>query len=246
LKKLRAELDEKNRLIHTNEVVMQLEEEKKRAEEDKHAAIIALEQASKQYIQEREEKKRLELKIQMMNSQVIIGGHKIEETPQFKNALEERQIILLKEFDQKLQEFEKERQQIEEEKAQVERYKQLLLKQRDIMIALTTKLNERDENIVQLQEEIDAFDKINREQEDLIDNRNSRISLLENLLMKNKIHYPEDNEIIPHYNSTKRGDKLYLPYDADSQEDSPMSLLSAEEKIKELSLIVQEQEVIKH
>jgi kinesin family protein 3/17 len=63
LKKLRAELDEKNRLIHTNELVIQLEEEKKRAEEDKQAAIVALEQASKQYLQEREEKKRLEVKI---------------------------------------------------------------------------------------------------------------------------------------------------------------------------------------
>ena len=61
LKKLRAELEEKNRLIHTNELVIQLEEEKKRAEEDKQAAIIALEQASKQYLQEREEKKRLEV-----------------------------------------------------------------------------------------------------------------------------------------------------------------------------------------
>ena len=30
------------------------------------------------------------------------------------------------------------------------------------MIALTTKLNERDEAIVQLQEEIDAYDKINK------------------------------------------------------------------------------------
>ncbi len=54
-------MDEKNRLIHTNELVIQLEEEKKRAEEDKQAAINALEQASKQYLQEREEKKRLEV-----------------------------------------------------------------------------------------------------------------------------------------------------------------------------------------
>lgn len=61
LKKLRNELEEKTRLIHSNELVMQLEEEKKRAEEDKNAAIFALEQASKQYLQERDEKKRLEV-----------------------------------------------------------------------------------------------------------------------------------------------------------------------------------------
>jgi len=38
------------------------------------------------------------------------------------------------------------------------RYKQLLLKQRDIMIALTSRLNERDETIARLQEELDAYD----------------------------------------------------------------------------------------
>ena len=61
LKKLRNELEEKSRLIHSNELVMQLEEEKKRAEEDKKKAIHALEHASMQYLQEREEKKKLEV-----------------------------------------------------------------------------------------------------------------------------------------------------------------------------------------
>ncbi len=41
---------------------------------------------------------------------------------------------------------------------QVDRYKQLLLKQRDIMIALTGRLNERDEQILTLQEELEAYD----------------------------------------------------------------------------------------
>jgi len=62
LKNLRRELEEKNRQIHTNEIVMQLEEEKKRAEEDKKKAINALEEASMQYLQERDEKKKLEVK----------------------------------------------------------------------------------------------------------------------------------------------------------------------------------------
>ena len=46
--------------------------------------------------------------------------------------------------------MERERLQMEEEKAQVDRYKTLLLKQRDIMIALTSRLNERDETIISL------------------------------------------------------------------------------------------------
>ena len=98
----------------------------------------------------------------MMNSQVILGGHKIEDTPQFRNALAEKHDILIKEFDEKFQDFERERQQLELDKAQVEKYKQLLLKQRDIMIALSSRLNERDEALVQCQEEIDAYDKICR------------------------------------------------------------------------------------
>ncbi len=247
LKKLRAELDEKNRQIKSNELIIQLEEEKKRAEEDKQAAISALEQASKQYLQEREEKKRLEMKISMMNSQVIVGGHKIEDTPQFRSALEERQTLLLKEFDQKLQEFEKERQQIEEDKAQVERYKQLLLKQRDIMIALTNKLNERDEAIVQLQEELDAYDKINREQEESIENKNQRIYVLESILRRNNLRIPDDNvnQIEKEkYHSRAKLDKLYLPYETDGNhnEHTPMTLLSPDEKIKELMSLVKEQE----
>ena len=40
----------------------------------------------------------------------------------------------------------------------MERYKQLLLKQRDIMIALTQRLTERDEQILSLQAEIEAYD----------------------------------------------------------------------------------------
>ena len=41
---------------------------------------------------------------------------------------------------------------------QVERYKGLLLKQRDIMIQLTARLNERDEQILMLQAEVEAYD----------------------------------------------------------------------------------------
>ena len=33
------------------------------------------------------------------------------------------------------------------------------------MIALTTRLNERDETIIQLQDELDAYDRIHRETE---------------------------------------------------------------------------------
>ncbi len=161
-------MEDKNRLNgqpSNPQIVVQLEAEKRRAEEDKAAAINALEVRSKEYMIEREEKKRLEEKIKMMNSQMLVGGKKIEDTPQFRSALEEKQRLIRQEYELKLQDIEKERGQIEEDKAQVDRYKQLLLKQRDIMIALTSRLNERDETIIQLQEELDAYDRIHRETE---------------------------------------------------------------------------------
>lgn len=76
---------------HPNpQILSQLEAEKRRAEEDKAAAINALEVRSKEWMIEKEEKRKLEEKIKMMNSQMLVGGKKVEDTPQFRNALEER------------------------------------------------------------------------------------------------------------------------------------------------------------
>lgn len=135
------------------------------------AAITALESRSREYMMEKEEKKKLEEKIKMLNSQLLIGGKQIEDTPQFKSALEEKQRLIRQEYEGKLSELERERQQIEEDKAQVDRYKQLLLKQRDIMIALTARLNERDETIITLQEELDAYERVHRETEIMVEKR---------------------------------------------------------------------------
>ena len=48
----------------------------------------------------------------------------------------------------------------------MDRYKHLLIKQRDIMIALTSRLTERDDTITQLQQELDAYDTRQMELED--------------------------------------------------------------------------------
>lgn len=152
LKKLKQELAEKNlSMTGMNQAdLMQLEAERKQAEADKNAAINALEIRSHEFLQAQEDKRQLEEKIKAMNSQMLAGGKKIEDTPQFRSALEEQQRLIRQEYELKLNEIERERNQIEEGKAQVDRYKHLLLKQRDIMIALTSRLNERDETIIQL------------------------------------------------------------------------------------------------
>lgn len=105
LRKLKQELTEKNKHSH----LVQLEEEKRRAEQEKAVAITALEERNRDFILEREEKKRLEEKIRALNSQMLIGGKKIEETPQFRTLLEEKQKLIRLEYEQKLQEMERER-----------------------------------------------------------------------------------------------------------------------------------------
>ncbi len=94
-----------------------IEAEKKQAEADKNAAINALEIRSHEFLQAQEEKRLLEDKIKAMNSQILPGGKKIEDTPQFRTALEEQQKRIRQEYEAKLNEIERERTQIEEGKA---------------------------------------------------------------------------------------------------------------------------------
>ena len=257
LRRLKKELEDKNRMIMDKEVVYKLEEERRRAEEDKAAAITALETRSREYMCEKEEKKKLEEKIRMMNSQMLIGGQKIEDTPQFRNALEAKHKIIREEYDLKLQEIENERQQIEEDKAQVDRYKQLLLKQRDIMIALTARLNERDETIIQLQEELDAYDRIHREAEEALERKAARIGVLENTLISHSINLPHDpyNYLVEgHLSQRYVGglepkypplvDPLQIHDDDQDTQYAPLSLLTSDEKVNELMAYIQQQKVI--
>ena len=96
--------------------------------------------------------------------------------------MEAKQKLIRQEYEQKLQEIERERNLIEEDKAQADKLKQLLMKQRDIMIALTSRLNERDETIIQLQEELDAYDRIHKETEQIIEVKQMRVQQLEDFV----------------------------------------------------------------
>lgn len=176
LNKLRKQLsDKKNEMLYKEELI-QLQQDKRRAEEDKEHAITALESKYKEYLHEKE------VKIKELTSQLLVGGQVIEETPQFRSALETKHKIIREEYEEKLQEIEKERQLIEADKAQVDRYKQLLLKQRDIMLALTARINERDDTIIQLQEELDALEQINKNNELQLNQSSNKIFKLKKLL----------------------------------------------------------------
>ena len=61
LKKLRSELENRGKPAIDHLSVSKLEEDKRKAERDKFAAVQALEMRSREFMQEREEKKKLEV-----------------------------------------------------------------------------------------------------------------------------------------------------------------------------------------
>ena len=240
LKKIRAELEEKTKIIASNEQILEL---KNREEKAKNDAIKAYEIASRQLFQERDEKMKLEAKIKMMNLQMITGGQKIEDTPQFRTALQEKQVMLEKDFEQKLQEIEKEREQIEDSKAQVEAYNKLLYKQRDIMNTLTSSLNEKEEKIASMQKTIEELNARLNENIQIIQSKSNHIEELEEILEKNKIPYEKEAEMnigVCSMPTPTQRNKIYIPYEAEQNgnSDQLIPLLSSEEKIKELNDIV--------
>ncbi|KAG3102663.1 hypothetical protein PC121_g1179 [Phytophthora cactorum] len=201
----RHELEERSRNVVDKRRLLELDEQRRRAEEDKMAAIRALEERSREFMLEKEEKKRLEQRISALTSQMMMSnqrrltpsglsgadGEKLNvEDPLIRDAIKEHQDRIRQEYECRLADLEKERETIEEEKAQVDRYKQLLLKQRDIMIALTQRLNERDEQITALQDELDAYDRHQKELEEKLDEKTAHLIHLQRVAMEHNASSP--------------------------------------------------------
>ena len=84
---------------------------------------------SREFMKEKEEKKKLEKKIKMMSSQVLKGVLKSKTHHNLGLLQNKNNKKLDKNMKKRLADLENERQ-YEEDKAQVDRYKQLLLKQK--------------------------------------------------------------------------------------------------------------------
>ncbi|KAK3254569.1 hypothetical protein CYMTET_36218, partial [Cymbomonas tetramitiformis] len=193
LRRLRQELEQRSKNLVDKRRLLEAEEQKRRAEEDKLAAITELQNKSHEFMREKAEKRKLEERINSLQSQLLIGGHKIEDTPAFRTLLQQEHRRIRNEYERRLRDMERERQSVEEDKAQVDRYKQVLLKQRDIMIALTARLNERDEQIIQMQDELEAYDSHQRMLEDGLDQKTSELIALRKAAMEHASSSPMKN-----------------------------------------------------
>jgi len=190
LRRLRTELEERSRNVVDKRRLLELDEQRRRAELDKMAAIRALEARSREFLKEKEEKKLLEGRISALQGQMLTGGEGVTDTIAFRSALKEHQEKIRAKYEAKLHDLERERESMEEEKAQVDRYKQLLLKQRDIMILLTQRLNERDDQIVALQDELDAYDRHQRELEEKLDEKTAALIHLQRVALEHNTSSP--------------------------------------------------------
>lgn len=186
------------------------------------------------------------MKIKMMNSQIFTGGKKIEETEQFKTAIENQQSEFEKELKRKMLELEKEKETIMDDKMQLDQAKTLISKQTFILNSLTTKITDRDETIRLLQEELESTENTASELEDLLVKSEKKLEESADLLRANGVKFDEDgmDEMLKNQNMSQMA-KRYLPhhieYNTEEDENMPYMLMTAEEKINELRFIVKEQ-----
>jgi hypothetical protein len=109
------------------------------------------------------------------------------------------------------------------------------------MIALTSRLNERDETIIQLQEELDAYDRIHRETEQVIEAKTLRIMQLESFISeKCGADVPPSQFNDEHNIGTinQLDSRIFSPHQDYSQGNK---LYNAEEKMSELNQIIENQ-----
>ena len=122
------------------------------------------------------------------------------------------------------------------------------------MIALTSRLNERDETIIQLQEELDAYDRITLETESSIESKQARIQQLEQFIkdecgrqVPNNPYANADSIhqvlVQPTYLNFSDGTasedgELFEPHSKAGKDQS--KLLSGKEKVAELQQLLEE------
>jgi hypothetical protein len=113
LQKLRAELEAKTVSLGHHSKLLQLEKEKDKAERDKIAAIAALEARSREFFQEREQKRHLEEQISVMKSQLLTGGGGASYDDLHSTRREDSKMVR-RLYERRIEELEAERQKLQE------------------------------------------------------------------------------------------------------------------------------------
>jgi hypothetical protein len=171
LRRLRAELQQRSKDLVDRRLVLQIEEARRREQADKIAAITALERQSAEIARQKAAMSALQNRIASMQSQLLIGGQNVEDTPAFRTLLAAEQARIREQYAARVAELEGERRAFSEDRAAAERLKGLLVKQRDVMVALTGRLAERDQKVLALQGQVESAELRAKEAEDALDKK---------------------------------------------------------------------------
>jgi len=113
LKKLRNQLAQRRQNVVDKRALIEVEEQRRQAEQDKITALMNMEKLSRDLVYEKMQKKQLEERIQEMSSQLLVGGHAM-----FEKVLQREQDKIRKAYLAQVAELEKERKHMEHEKVQ--------------------------------------------------------------------------------------------------------------------------------
>ncbi|KAF4677783.1 hypothetical protein FOL47_010377 [Perkinsus chesapeaki] len=147
LQRLRAELAKRPNSAVNDRQLLKMDEERRRAEEDRTEAYRRLQHTSREFERQRESNEALTERVRHLQNQLL--------HPALGDG-NERYMEQLRLTEEAL---EREREALENDKMHVDRYKSLLIKQRDIMLALTTRLDDRDQIVAQLQKSKEVQDR---------------------------------------------------------------------------------------
>jgi hypothetical protein len=101
------------------------------------------------------------------------------------------------------------------------------------MIALTARLNERDESILALQEELDQYERQQKSLEDELDKKSASLIKLQRMLIEQNQSSPSKQLM-----SNVFTEPRYRPHPESGEGTDTRSVLTAEEKIDELTKLI--------
>jgi kinesin family protein 3/17 len=189
LRRLRAELAARSRDLVDRRLVLQLDEARRREQADKVAAIAALERQSGEIARQKAAMAGLQARMAALQGQLLVGGGgggaeggaggaDAGGAPAFRTLLAREQARIRGEYEARLAALEAERGALAEGRAAAERLRALLLKQRDVMAALTRRLAERAAELQEAAAAGEAAEARARRAEDAVDARTAELIAL--------------------------------------------------------------------
>lgn len=187
LAQLRSELRQRSKTLTDSARLLELEQLHRRAEEDRLEAMRALEQRTAEYLSEKAHKRMLEARIAAFQSQLL--GHPLAALAE---GGEYAALVASVDGAEPLPSPRApgEAAGAEQEKVAALRYGALLAQQRERMLALSRRLSERDNSLLDLQAELEAVEARAMQLEDELDARTLQLLRLQRIALEHGV--PQD------------------------------------------------------